>query len=88
MGAIDGVCTDQAVSRFTCPNGSVFFTASVLWGLIGPMRIFSGTGIYKNLQYFWIAGVLLPIIFWLIRKKYPNSIVRYLNAPIIFSGSG
>lgn len=87
-GSLKGVCTPDAVAHFTCPNGSVFFTASVLWGLIGPARIFSGTGIYRNLQYFWIIGAIVPISFWLIRKKWPNSFVRYLNAPVIFSGSG
>ncbi|PNY27801.1 Sexual differentiation process protein isp4 [Tolypocladium capitatum] len=87
-GAIKDVCTDKAAAHFTCPNGSVFFTASILWGLIGPARIFSGTGIYKNLQYFWIIGAALPTSFWLIRKRWPNSIVRYLNAPVIFSGTG
>ncbi|KAI0133875.1 small oligopeptide transporter [Xylariales sp. AK1849] len=88
MGAIDGICTTDAVARFTCPNGRVFFTASVIWGLIGPQRIFSGTGIYKNLQFFWIAGVALPIIFWIMQRKWPKSWVRYLSAPIIFSGNG
>lgn len=61
---------------------------AVIWGLIGPQRIFSGSGIYKNLQYFWIAGVALPVIFWLVQRRYPKSFVRYLNAPIIFSGNG
>lgn len=28
MGALDGICTSDAVSRFTCPGGKVFFTAS------------------------------------------------------------
>ena len=88
MNNLTDVCTATAPAKFTCPNGSVFFTASILWGLIGPQRIFSGTGIYKNLQYFWIAGFMLPIIFWLVRRKWPNSFVRYLNAPLIFSGAG
>jgi OPT family oligopeptide transporter len=28
MSTLDGICTADAVSRFTCPNGEVFFTAS------------------------------------------------------------
>jgi len=87
-GAIKGICTEDAVAHFTCPGGGVFFTASILWGLIGPARIFSGTGVYKNLQYFWAIGAALPTILWLVRKKWPNSWVRYLNAPVIFSGYG
>jgi hypothetical protein len=88
MGAIEGICTADAVARFTCPGGRVFFTASILWGLIGPARIFTGTGIYKNTQYFWAVGAVLPVIFWLLQRRYPRSWVRYLNAPVIFSGNG
>ncbi|KAJ6438781.1 OPT oligopeptide transporter [Purpureocillium lavendulum] len=87
-GAIKGICTEDAVAHFTCPGGGVFFTASILWGLIGPSRIFSGHGVYRNLQYFWIIGAALPTSFWLIRKRWPHSFVRYLNAPVIFSGFG
>ncbi|KAJ6441030.1 OPT oligopeptide transporter [Purpureocillium lavendulum] len=87
-GAIEGICTSAAVAHFTCAGQRVFFTASILWGLIGPARIFSGTGVYRNLQYFWIVGAALPTAFWLIRRRWPNSFVRYLNAPVIFSGSG
>lgn len=86
-GALKNVCQEDAVAHFTCPNGKVFFTASVIYGLIGPSRFFSGDAIYTKLQYFWLVGASLPLAFWLIRKKWPNSFVRYLNAPVIFSGS-
>ena len=88
MGALKDVCTPDAVAHFTCPNGRVFFTASVIYGVIGPSRFFTGNAIYTNLQYFWIVGAATPVLFWLIRKKWPNSFVRYLNAPVIFAGSG
>lgn len=31
---------------------------------------------------------MLPIIFWLIQRRYPRSWVRLLHAPVIFSGPG
>jgi OPT family small oligopeptide transporter len=86
FGNIDGICEADQSARFTCPNGRVFYTASIIWGLIGPKRMFSGDATYKNLQYFWIVGALTPIIFYFIAKRFPKTILRYLNAPIIFGG--
>ncbi|CRK48585.1 hypothetical protein BN1723_020594, partial [Verticillium longisporum] len=38
---VEGVCTPEQVDRFTCPGARVFFAASVIWGLLGPARMFS-----------------------------------------------
>lgn len=88
MGALKNVCKEDAVANFTCPGGRVFFTASIIYGVIGPSRFFSGDAIYTKLQYFWVVGAALPFLFWCIHKKWPHSLVRYLNAPVIFAGSG
>lgn len=88
MGAFEGICTTTQSSHFTCPNGRVFFNASVIWGLIGPARIFSGDALYTNLQYFWLAGAALPVIVYLAARKWPKSGWRYINAPLIFGGTG
>jgi OPT oligopeptide transporter protein len=50
--------------------------------------MFSGTGVYKNLQYFWLVGALTPVLFFVLAKKFPRSFFRYLNAPVIFGGTG
>lgn len=88
FGAIDNICDIDQSARFSCPNGRVFFTASIIWGVIGPNRQFSGDGIYTNLQYFWIVGFTLPIIFYYGAKRFPKSPIRYLHAPVIFGGIG
>lgn len=38
---IPDICTDTQSSRFICPGTSVFATASLIWGGIGPRRILS-----------------------------------------------
>jgi OPT family small oligopeptide transporter len=88
FGNIEGICTSHQSARFTCANGRVFFNASIIWGLIGPGRIFSGKGIYSQLQYFWILGAFLPVVFFILAKKFPRSPARYLNAPVILGGTG
>ncbi len=37
---IDGICTPAAKGYFTCPQISTFATASLIWGAIGPQRMF------------------------------------------------
>ncbi|KAI9733514.1 MAG: hypothetical protein M1818_007262 [Claussenomyces sp. TS43310] len=88
LGAIPNVCASDQAHNFTCPQGRVFFTASVIWGLLGPQRIFSPGQVYKALYWFFLPGALLPVILWLLASKFPKSPFRYVMAPLIFGGTG
>ncbi|KAF2088700.1 small oligopeptide transporter, OPT family [Saccharata proteae CBS 121410] len=88
FGAIKDICSSDQSGRFSCPNGRVFFNASIIWGAIGPQRMFSGDATYAQLQYFWIIGAALPVITYLLARKYPNSPARYLSAPVILGSLG
>ncbi|KAJ5628655.1 hypothetical protein N7490_010883 [Penicillium lividum] len=88
FGSISDICSSTQPNKYTCPNGRVFFNASVIWGVIGPKRMFSIGQMYSSLQWFWLAGVALPILIWLAAKKWPHSKAKFLNAPVIFSGTG
>lgn len=91
LGAISNVCTLDQPNRYTCPNGRVFFNASIIWGTIGPARMFSPGQLYASLQWFWLAGAALPVVIFVAAKLLRNTkyarYVRLLNAPIIFGGS-
>jgi OPT family small oligopeptide transporter len=91
LGAISNVCTLDQPNRYTCPNGRVFFNASIIWGTIGPARMFSPGQLYASLQWFWLAGAALPIALFVAAKLLRNTkyarYVRLLNAPIIFGGA-
>ncbi|CAM1505395.1 Fc.00g110320.m01.CDS01 [Cosmosporella sp. VM-42] len=86
--SIDDVCEPHQAEHFTCPGGRVFFSASVIWGLIGPARIFSPGQVYSNLFFFFILGAIVPIAIYYSAKKWPKSPVKYLMAPLIFGGAG
>ncbi|KAJ5157886.1 Sexual differentiation process protein isp4 [Penicillium canariense] len=88
LGAIKDVCTAKQANHYSCPNGRVFFNASVIWGVIGPARIFSVGQMYSPLLFFWIAGAVLPVAIYFGARAFPRSPIRYLSAPLIFSGSG
>lgn len=66
-----GICTADQVSNFTCANGSqVYYSASVIWGAIGPKRIFSQ--IYPAMQYAFLLGFLLALVWWTLKRIGPN----------------
>ena len=88
LGAIPDLCDDDQPSQYTCPNARVFYTASVIWGAIGPARMFSGKALYSSLQWFWLVGAITPLLTWFLARRYPRSIWRYINIPLIFGGSG
>ena len=88
FGSVEDICDREQVNHYSCPGGRVFFNASVIWGLIGPARIFGPGQVYNGLMYFFIAGALGPPIFYLLARMFPKSQFRYINVPLIFGGSG
>lgn len=73
---------------FQQPVNVLTIVASVIWGLIGPARIFSPGQIYSGLFWFFGIGTIAPIIFWFAARKFPKSPAKYLMAPLIFGGAG
>lgn len=47
-GNIDDVCTSTQKQGITCPNAKTFFNASVIWGVVGPKRMFSSGALYSK----------------------------------------
>ncbi|KAI1502757.1 OPT oligopeptide transporter protein-domain-containing protein [Biscogniauxia marginata] len=88
LGNIEGICEPTQPQRFTCPGGRVFFSASVIWGLIGPSRMFSPGQIYSGLLIFFILGAVTPVAIYFAVRRYPKSPLRFLMAPLIFGGAG
>jgi OPT family small oligopeptide transporter len=84
MTQIPGVCTPDQVNHFTCPNVNDFFTASVLWGTLGPKRMFGAGGIYNGLLWCFLIGALLPIPVYFLRKKV--KVLEYMHLPVLLSG--
>jgi len=85
---IRDICEQQQQHQFTCANSEVFYVASVVWGVIGPMRQFSSGQIYHGLTYFFLMGALAPLAIWLINKRWPTSFFKYVNVPVVLSGTG
>ncbi|CAK7218725.1 hypothetical protein SBRCBS47491_003608 [Sporothrix bragantina] len=88
LNNIDRVCEPDQPEHFTCPGGRVFFSASVIWGLLGPARMFSPGQIYSGLFFFFALGAIVPVIIYFVARRWPRSPAKFLMAPLIFGGSG
>lgn len=90
--SIPGICTPTQASKFTCAAGSkVYFSSSVVWGAIGPARIFSQ--IYPAMKYCFLLGFLLALFWWTtkrygpvvrsaLQKSLPSAIFKPVNLVI------
>jgi OPT family small oligopeptide transporter len=85
---IPNMCDPHQRDGFICPSTEVFGTASIVWGVIGPARQFSKGQVYYALTFFFLIGFLCPVISYILTWKFPNSWFRYINFPVIFSGTG
>lgn len=73
LGNIDGICESDQSDGFSCPNGTVC-SSLVIWGLVGPRRLYSAGKIYSPLLHFFWIGVLVPVVSWALyrytRKRF------------------
>lgn len=87
-GNIEGICTADAAASLTCPGARTFFNASIIWGVIGPARMFGVGSFYTWVQYFWLLGAGSTVAVWLVARRYPRTWIRYIYMPAVFSASG
>ncbi|KAL6317784.1 hypothetical protein AAG906_030538 [Vitis piasezkii] len=91
LDSIDNICQDNllpANSPWTCPSDRVFFDASVIWGLVGPKRVFGSLGNYGALNWFFLGGLLGPVAVWLLHKKFPKqSWIPLINLPVLLGAT-
>lgn len=85
---VQDICTPDQPSRFVCPSIRTFATASIIWGGVGPARLFSPGQLYSPLLWFFLVGAALPIPFFMLSRRFPRSSFRYVNIPVFFSGVG
>lgn len=91
LGSIENICQDELLppnSPWTCPGDRVFFDASVIWGLVGPRRIFGPLGNYGALNWFFLGGALGPVVVWLLHKQFPRQRwIKLINLPVLLGAT-
>ncbi len=85
---VDDVCSSTQKDGFICASGRTVFNASIIWGAVGPGRLFSPGRKYNAIMYFFLIGAICPVITYYLHKKWPRKWFGKLNAPIFFNSSG
>lgn len=87
MDTVSDICDTAllpAGSPWTCPGDHVFYDASVIWGLIGPRRMFGDLGLYSAVNWFFLVGAIAPFLVWLAHKAFPDKEwIRLVNMPVL-----
>ena len=91
MGTIPNLCDTSLLppnSQWTCPMDNVFYDASVIWGLVGPRRIFGNLGLYSKVNWFFLAGAIAPLLVWLAHKAFPKQPwIRLIHMPVLIGST-
>ena len=82
---IPDVCEDDQKQKFLCMQTHTFFTSSVIWGTLGPARMYGPKGLYHVTLYGFLVGAFLPVPFYILsRWKYRN--LRHVYSPTLLVG--
>ncbi|GAA5971328.1 hypothetical protein JCM3765_005835 [Sporobolomyces pararoseus] len=87
VDVVPDLCSERQAALLTCPIVRVFYSSSVIWGLIGPSRQFGIGQMYNPILYWLLAGAVTPFFTWALSRRYPESIFRYINVPVALTGA-
>lgn len=91
MATVPDLCDASKLpsdSPWTCPQDHVFYNASVIWGLVGPRRIFGNLGEYSTVNWFFLGGAIAPFLVWLAHKAFPGQTwIRQIHMPVLLGAT-
>ncbi|KAK3193820.1 hypothetical protein Dsin_025130 [Dipteronia sinensis] len=91
LSAVENICVPEKLpkgSPWTCPGMTVTYDNSVIWGVVGPMRMYYPDGVYSMLLYFFLIGGIAPLFVWAVSKYFPEKKwIKSINIPNILGGA-
>ncbi|GMJ14115.1 ARABIDOPSIS THALIANA OLIGOPEPTIDE TRANSPORTER 1, oligopeptide transporter 1 [Hibiscus trionum] len=92
LTTVEHICDPSKLpqgSPWTCPGDDIFYNASIIWGVVGPLRMFGRLGLYSKMNYFFLIGILAPFPVWVLSRMFPDqNWIKLINMPLIVGGSG
>lgn len=92
---VNKIIVDNETEILLIPGGNQFWSgvsfqtinsAAITWGAVGPMIMFGPNSRYYIILWAFIIGLVLPLPFWLLHKKFPNAGFQYINLPTFLMG--
>ncbi|KAM3586446.1 hypothetical protein VKS41_002962 [Umbelopsis sp. WA50703] len=86
---LQGLVPDST-GQWTGRGSSIFYASSIIWGAVGPARLFGSDSQYPGMNWAFVIGLVLPVPFWLLHKRFPNSRIPWhlVNVPVMLGGAG
>ncbi|GAA5888097.1 hypothetical protein JCM16303_001503 [Sporobolomyces ruberrimus] len=81
---LDGSLIDPS-SQWTGRRVEIFYSASVIFGLVSPSRFF--VGVYRHLYWGFFLGAALPFVPWLLYRRSSNRFWKQISVPLLLHGS-
>ncbi|GMM37617.1 hypothetical protein DASC09_049420 [Saccharomycopsis crataegensis] len=78
---IAGICTPDQPDKFTCPSERTYYSSSVLWGVIGPQRVFGP--LYPILKWCFLIGAVLAVACILLKKYFKKQTQYFFPTTVI-----
>lgn len=91
LTTVEHICDLDALpegSPWTCPGDSVFYSASIIWGVIGPLRMFTSEGVYGMMNIWFVVGAVAPLPAYFLSRRYPEKKwLQLINVPLILAAT-
>ncbi|KAK3193833.1 hypothetical protein Dsin_025143 [Dipteronia sinensis] len=91
FSTVENICEPEKLpkgSPWTCPQITATYDFSVIWGVLGPKRMFFPDGMYSKLYYFFLIGAITPLLTWVLSKLFPEKgWIKSINIPVILGGA-
>ncbi|KAJ2632590.1 hypothetical protein H4R22_001154, partial [Coemansia sp. RSA 1290] len=72
---------------WVCRSTNLVYSASIIWNLIGPVKVFGEGSPYSPLLWGFLFGIVLPIPVYLLQRKFPSQTwLKHIYIPVILSG--
>lgn len=84
---VTDICSPDQGHAFICPQAAVYYTSSIIWGVIGPERMFSQGSYYSSVYWAMLVGCVAPIPVFFAARRWPGRFLRTINVPLFFTGT-
>ncbi|KAJ2394230.1 hypothetical protein GGI23_004770, partial [Coemansia sp. RSA 2559] len=72
---------------WVCRSTKLVYSASVIWNLIGPLKVFGEGSPYSPLLWGFLFGLVLPVPVYLLQRRFPRiKWLKHVYIPVILSG--
>ncbi|KAF9354442.1 hypothetical protein BGX26_007721 [Mortierella sp. AD094] len=84
---LDGSVDDPS-GLWTGVNTQIYWGSALIYGALGPQRMFSSQGPYGFVFWGFLIGAIVPVIQWGLSKRFPNGRWDRFNLSVLFAGIG